>query len=131
MLLEATVREYERLRKAGRRVLIFANSDHEEQAILDAIPAAHKVQPKGRRAGQDAPHKAADGPLVVTIHRGAHGLNLQSQADAIICRPQPGDLVEQMKGRVDRPGQTRDDLVSLPFLRLCQFCFSLRFAFEF
>ena len=44
--------------------------------------------------------------LVVTVHEGAHGLNLQDRADAIVVtRPQPGDIVEQMKGRVDRPGQ--------------------------
>ena len=42
----------------------------------------------------------------MTVHEGAHGLNLQDRADAIVVtRPQPGDLVEQMKGRVDRPGQ--------------------------
>jgi DNA-3-methyladenine glycosylase II len=53
---------------------------------------------------------AATGPLVITVHRGATGLNLQSEADCIVCRPQPGDLIEQMKGRIDRPGQARTQL---------------------
>ena len=32
-------------------------------------------------------------------------LALQADADAIVCRPTPGDQLEQMKGRIDRPGQ--------------------------
>ena len=31
---------------------------------------------------------------------------MQRDADAIVCRPTPGDHLEQMKGRVDRPGQS-------------------------
>jgi len=38
------------------------------------------------------------------------GLNMQRHADAIVCRPTPGDHLEQMKGRIDRPGQTTKKL---------------------
>ena len=36
---------------------------------------------------------------------------MQADADAIICRPTAGDRLEQMKGRVDRPGQTTKRLI--------------------
>ena len=36
---------------------------------------------------------------------------MQYDADAIICRPTPGDHLEQMKGRVDRPGQAAKELI--------------------
>ena len=32
-------------------------------------------------------------------------------ADAIIIRPTPGDQLEQIKGRIDRPGQTQKKLL--------------------
>ena len=37
--------------------------------------------------------------------------NMQHDADTIVCRPTPGDHLEQMKGRVDRPGQSAKRLV--------------------
>eukprot|EP00667_Euglena_gracilis_P000117 EG_transcript_117 len=101
--VEALQAEVARLSAEGRRCLIFANSDAEaQQLILPNIPGA-------RLHGSKA-STPRTGPLVVTVHKGSHGLNLQGEADCIICRPQPGDLVEQMKGRIDRPGQARDDL---------------------
>ena len=36
---------------------------------------------------------------------------MQHDADCIICRPTPGDHLEQMKGRVDRPGQRAKQLL--------------------
>jgi 3-methyladenine DNA glycosylase/8-oxoguanine DNA glycosylase len=36
---------------------------------------------------------------------------MQGHADAIICRPTPGDHLEQMKGRIDRPGQIEKKLI--------------------
>ena len=38
-------------------------------------------------------------------------MDAQGEADAIVCRPQAGDVVEQMKGRVDRPGQAQSQLI--------------------
>ena len=35
---------------------------------------------------------------------------MQHDADTIVCRPTPGDHLEQMKGRVDRPGQQATEL---------------------
>lgn len=64
-----------------------------------------KAVPGLRRWGEQGP-----GPLAVTVHAAAQGLNLQHEADCVVCRPQPGDRLEQMKGRIDRPGQPRDEL---------------------
>ena len=88
---------------SGGRAL-FANSDEEAKRIVAAIPGSH---------GLDAAsgEQASTGPLVLTVHRHSHGLNLQGQCDALVCRPQPGDIIEQMKGRVDRPGQRKDKLI--------------------
>ena len=35
---------------------------------------------------------------------------MQFDCDAIVCRPTAGDFLEQMKGRVDRPGQVTKSL---------------------
>eukprot|EP01063_Lacrimia_lanifica_P021430 TRINITY_DN2875_c1_g1_i1.p1 TRINITY_DN2875_c1_g1~~TRINITY_DN2875_c1_g1_i1.p1 ORF type:complete len:2080 (+),score=730.03 TRINITY_DN2875_c1_g1_i1:59-6298(+) len=86
----------------GRRALVFANSERELQRLVAAIP--------GARTWPTAVPPAPGAPLVVTTQRGAYGLNLQGEADCVVCRPQPGDLLEQMKGRVDRPGQAVKDL---------------------
>ena len=48
--------------------------------------------------------------ILATIGSEAQGINMQHDADAIVCRPTPGDVLEQMKGRVDRPGQTQTEL---------------------
>ena len=46
-----------------------------------------------RRWGQPG-----SGPIVVSRFTHAQGINMQGEADAIVCRPTPGDLLEQMKG---------------------------------
>ena len=104
-LVAAVDAECRRLQAQGRKVLIFANSERELAAVVKKC--------KGARTWRDgkASTKAGTGPLVVTTQRGAYGLNLQQEADAVICRPQAGDLIEQMKGRVDRPGQVAKELV--------------------
>ena len=95
------------LRTKGRRPLVFANSVKELAAIRDLLAPEVRLWHAARGRPVDAAGKPADGPwpLVVTTSAAAQGLNLQAHCDAIVCRPQPGDLLEQMKGRVDRPGQ--------------------------
>ncbi len=88
-----------RLLAAGRRPLLFANDAAEARALLSAVPRA-------RAWGDDG-----DGPLVVNKQTHAQGINMQHHADAIVCRPTPGDVLEQMKGRVDRPGQKQRQLL--------------------
>ena len=88
----------QRMIRKGRRPLIFANTEKEAVRILEALPGArrwqgqHKEQEKIKKdqAGVSAGGAAArDGAaLVVTIKAAAQGLNLQHEADCIICRPQ-------------------------------------------
>lgn len=62
--------------------------------------------PHSRRWGE-----AGSGPIVVNRFTHSQGINMQAEGDAIICRPTPGDLLEQMKGRIDRPGQREKKLI--------------------
>eukprot|EP00494_Astrolonche_serrata_P013389 UN13509 len=73
------------LLKAGRRPLIFTRTKKEKETFLETKW-----------------HKSV---TMYTVQEAAFGLNLQHDCDAIITRPQPGDIMEQMKGRIDRPGQ--------------------------
>lgn len=137
-LIASFVSESERLISTGRRPLLFANTENELERILVAIPGARRWG-GGRGISGDSVDAHAiggatqvttgskRGPLVVTVREGAHGLNCQRDADAIVCRPQPGDVIEQMKGRIDRPGQPRDrlELVVLfaaSTVRMCNSC---------
>ena len=86
---DAMRREVARLGAAGRRVLMFANTLR-ELALVGDLAKPHKL---------------------VTVHEAAYGLNFQRECDAIITRPHPGDLLEQMKGRIDRPGQEQQTLL--------------------
>merc|ERR1719231_1177873 len=69
--------------------------------------AAEQVATAGRSRGAAANH---GGVLVAVKTVEGSGINMQHHADAIVCRPTPGDLLEQMKGRVDRPGQSAKEL---------------------
>jgi len=82
------------IRSRGRRPLVFANSKAEKERILDQWGTS---LPKAVR--------------ILTVHEGAHGVNMQFECDSIVTRPHPGDIMEQMKGRVDRPGQIKDKLL--------------------
>jgi len=47
---------------------------------------------------------------IVTYHNGTYGLNDLIIYDTIVMRPPPPDLLPQIKGRLDRPGQKSDNL---------------------
>ena len=79
-----------KLMRKGRRPLLFGNTELEMEDLLEAIPGA-------RRWGE-----AGEGPIVVNRYTHAQGINMQAEADAIVCRPTAGDVLEQMKGRIDR-----------------------------
>jgi len=94
----------EKLIRRGRKPLLFANTDTELKRIMACLK-------NGRTWGKSGPEPSdSNGPIVVTIHSASQGINFQAHADVIISRPQPGDVLEQMKGRIDRPGQPRNDL---------------------
>ena len=65
----------------------------------------------GKGKAREAGSRGSGGVIVALKSTEGHGINMQHHADAIICRPTPGDHLEQMKGRVDRPGQTARQLV--------------------
>jgi hypothetical protein len=97
----------QRLISKGRRPLIFANTEKELVRIFKHLPCARRWSGQRGSAGEE---EGGGSALVVTLHAAAQGLNMQHAADCIICRPQPGDRLEQMKGRIDRPGQRRHEL---------------------
>lgn len=98
-LVEEVKRQVEKLVKTKRKVLVFANTEREAERFVDALAGAERYDPT-----------RSPTVIVLTVAEGAQGLNLQRKADCIVCRPQPGDCLEQMKGRIDRPGQTRRSL---------------------
>ncbi|KAJ9465403.1 putative helicase [Diplonema papillatum] len=110
-MLAAFGTECAAMRQLGRRPLVFANSEAESRRLIascDGVSLADDNDARKKRGPDQQPEAK---PLCVTTQRGAHGLNLQDRASAVVCRPQPGDLIEQMKGRVDRPGQEAKTLV--------------------
>lgn len=54
--------------------------------------------------------------VITTWAKGTYGLNHLVKYDTIITRPPPPDKLPQMKGRLDRPGQTKDVLKIIYFL---------------
>mmetsp|Transcript_6167 Transcript_6167/g.14874 ORF Transcript_6167/g.14874 Transcript_6167/m.14874 type:complete len:234 (-) Transcript_6167:40-741(-) len=85
--------EAEKFMSQQRRPLIFVNSKLDKQKVTNLY-------------GGSLPRDAK----VLTVHEGAHGLNMQFDCDCIVTRPHPGDIMEQMKGRIDRPGQKQEEL---------------------
>lgn len=106
------------LLRKKRRPLIFADTSHEADFLLRSL----------RKEGLDAqtwasiaslqisassePKNNSNKTVIVAVKTvEGQGINMQKDADAIICRPTAGDHLEQMKGRVDRPGQKRKELL--------------------
>jgi len=101
LAVNAIASEVETFRKSKRRPLVFAANENEKKLLLKAIPNSETLPGSGD----------AKNVLIVTVREGSHGLNLQEYADAVVTRPQPGDIMEQMKGRIDRPGQKVKNLL--------------------
>lgn len=104
-----------KLVRQERKPLVFADTVHESEFLLRVL------NENGLRAlswasitSQNAPleHiRATYDVIVASKFKEAQGINMQRHADCIVCRPTPGDLLEQMKGRIDRYGQSRKDLL--------------------
>jgi hypothetical protein len=108
-LAEAIAMQVQRLLKEGRRPVVFANTEEEKGRFRSALRrrglttlAWAEVTAKTRAEGFDV--------ILATIGSESSGVNMQFDADCIVCRPTPGDVLEQMKGRVDRPGQVQNEL---------------------
>ncbi len=109
LLAEAIAMQVQRLLKEGRRPVVFANTEEEKGRFRSALRrrglttlAWAEVTAKTRAEGFDV--------ILATIGSESSGVNMQFDADCIVCRPTPGDVLEQMKGRVDRPGQVQNEL---------------------
>ena len=68
----------------GAQVVLFANTEREAALLMARVSGARRLGDGGT------------GPLVVTVKQGSHGLNLQRDGDAIVCRPQAGDLMKHI-----------------------------------
>ena len=119
-----------KLLRQGRRPLV-ADTSHEAAHLLGVlnrkgiaaktwsdVATENVATCHGGGGGSSATGKSGKGSgggsydvIVATKNTEGQGINMQGHADAIVCRPTPGDHLEQMKGRVDRPGQRATDLV--------------------
>ena len=95
-LIKALRRLIRSLEEEGRRILFFADSKAEVEELSTAL-GIEPYPAKGRHT-------------IISVSRGAHGLNDLVCYDTILCRPPPPDLLPQMQGRLDRPGQKNTDL---------------------
>jgi hypothetical protein len=107
----------EKVLRQHRRPLVFADTSNEAEFLLIAL-RANGLDAKTwasvaseRIAGKRG--SSAKNNLVIVANKAVEGqgINMQHHADTIICRPTPGDHLEQMKGRIDRPGQTTKELL--------------------
>lgn len=119
VMAEAFARIARGLLRKKRRPLVFADTSQEADFLLRVLraegldartwasvaseqissPSHGKLQSQGKRV------------IVAVKSTEGQGLNMQKHADSIVCRPTPGDHLEQMKGRIDRPGQAVKDLL--------------------
>lgn len=92
------------LLKATRgKLLIYANSKHEAQRWSETLDI-----PLYPDISRDS--------VIVTVSDGARGLNDLVKYDTIVMRPPPPDLLPQIKGRLDRPGQQSKSLSLVYFV---------------
>jgi hypothetical protein len=47
---------------------------------------------------------------IISIHSGSYGINNLTKYDTILLRPTEPDKIPQIKGRIDRPNQTSNNL---------------------
>nr|AEX62539.1 putative helicase [Moumouvirus Monve] len=85
-----------RMESKNHRCLIYARAN--EEAIFWSTNLGIPLYPeKGRHC-------------IVTYHNGTYGLNDLIIYDTIVMRPPNSDLLPQIKGRLDRPGNKSDNL---------------------
>ena len=82
----------------NRKILIYARSKNEADLI------AQKIKTVSRYPDKSGKH------TVVAYSEGTYGLNDLVAYDTILSRPPEPDRLDQMKGRLDRPGQKETNL---------------------
>jgi hypothetical protein len=83
---------------AERRVLVYAKGKREADRLAERIAGLTRFP------DQSGKH------VVVSYAEGTYGLNTLVDYDTILTRPPEPDRLPQMKGRLDRPGQTAKQL---------------------
>ena len=116
VMSDAFARVAKGLLKKKRRPLIFADTSHEADFLLrtlktHGINACTWANIASANISKNTPDRKDNRVIVAVKTVEGQGINMQHHADAIICRPTPGDHLEQMKGRVDRPGQVTKELM--------------------
>ena len=114
LMAEAFANECSKLLKRGRRPLIFADTRPEAEHLrsvllkngINCIQWSQIANAKMQAHNQQMDGKCEYQVIVAVKSIEGQGVNMQHYADTILCRPTPGDLMEQMKGRIDRPGQS-------------------------
>lgn len=107
VMAEAIMSACDELIDEDRRPLVFADTAAEAEHILSYLQANRR---KAKPWSAVANGVKCDIVVAVKTVEGS-GINMQHHADSIVCRPTPGDHLEQMKGRVDRPGQKAKELI--------------------
>jgi len=80
------------------RALIYARSKEEADKIASKLTTVSRYPDKSKKH------------VVLSYAEGTYGLNDLVLYDTLITRPCDPDKIPQMKGRLDRPGQQKEDL---------------------
>lgn len=98
-----------KMTRAKMRVLVFARSREEADLLAEKLHIARypELEVGGKKTHIVGGKKTH---IVGTVAECGYGVNDLVCCDAILCRPQNPDVLPQLKGRIDRPGQTKKDL---------------------
>ena len=112
----------QKLLQQGRRPLVFADTadeaDHFRSVLQRKGIAARTWSEVSTEKVAGGLGSVDNGVIVAVKSTEGQGINMQGYADSIVCRPTPSDHLEQMKGRVDRPGQLTKELLLI--VLVCQ-----------
>lgn len=116
VMADAFYKACKELLDQGHRPLVFADTAHEAKHIRAVLCKRGLIALEWASIARESintgnTNYVERGVIVAVKNVEGQGINMQGHADAIVCRPTPGDHLEQMKGRVDRPGQRKKNLV--------------------
>lgn len=95
---------YEALRNTKFRTVIFTKSKTEANLIYNDKRNINKNKKLIGRYPEKCHH------VVLSYSEGAFGVNDLVEYDCILMRPPMPDMLPQIKGRLDRPGQKKNEL---------------------
>lgn len=114
VMAKAISKLVQKLLHKGRRPLIFADTGHEADFLVRVLKS-DKINVetwKNIATKQVSGSMQSSKKMVIVAVKTVEGqgINMQHHSDTLICRPTVGDHLEQMKGRIDRPGQKTKNL---------------------